>query len=76
VPLHPFHRLVYTDALVFPVVGTETFEAAANPFSRLLRNWPKAVFARRSVATDLAVPIGHDAGLAMYLDQLTLVAAE
>jgi len=28
------------------------------------------------VATDLAVPIGRDAGLAEYLDQLTLVAAQ
>ena len=28
------------------------------------------------MATDLAVPIGHDAGLAEYLNQLTLVAAE
>jgi len=50
--------------------------AAANSFCRLLRNWPKAVLLGRSVATDLAVPIGHDAGLAEYLDQLTLVAAE
>jgi len=76
VPLHPFHRLVYTNALLFPVRGIETFGAAANPFCRLLRNWPKAVFLSRSVATDLAVPIGYDAGLAEYLDQLTLVAAE
>jgi len=76
VPLHPFHRLVYTNALLFPVRGTETFEAAANSFCRLLRNWPKADFLARSVATDLVVPIGHDAGLAEYLDQLTLVAAE
>jgi len=76
VPLNPFHRLVYTNALLFPVRGTETFEATANPFCRLFRNWPKAVFLGRSVATDLAVPIGHDAGLAEYLDQLTLVAAE
>jgi len=76
VPLHPFHRLVYTDDLMFPVRGTETFEAAANSFSRMLRNWPKAVFLARSVATDLAVPIGHEAGFAEYLDQLTLVAAE
>jgi len=42
----------------------------------MLRNWPKAVFLGRSVATDPEVPIGHDAGLAEYLDQLTLVAAE
>jgi len=62
--LHPFHRLVHTNALLSPVRGTETFEAAANSFCRLFRNWPKVVFLRRSVATDLAVPIGHDAGLA------------
>jgi len=67
---------VYTNALLFLVRGTETFEAAANSFSRLLRNWPKAVFVRRSVATDFAVPIGHEAGLAEYLVQLALVAAE
>jgi len=76
VPLHPFHRLVNTNALLFPVRGTETFEAAANSFRRLLRNWPKAVFLARSVATDLALPIGYEAGLAVYLDQITLVAAE
>jgi len=76
VPLHPFHRLVYTNALLFPVRGSGTFEAAANLFCRLLRNWPKAVFLARSVATDLAVPIGDDAGLAEYPDQRTLVAAE
>jgi len=76
VPLHPFHLFMNTNALLFPVKGTETFEAAANSFCRLLRNWPKAVFLDRSVATDLAVPIGHNAGLAAYLDQLTLVAAE
>jgi len=74
--LHTFYRLVYTNALLFPVRGTETFEAAANSFCRLLRNWPKAVFLARSVVTDLAVPIGHDAEFAGYLDQLTLVAAE
>jgi len=34
VPLQPFHRLVYTNALLFPVRGTETFEAAANSFCR------------------------------------------
>jgi len=68
--------LVYTNALLFPVRGTETFEAVANSFFRLCRNWPKAVFLSRSVATYLALPIGHDAGLAEYLDQLTLVAAE
>jgi len=62
VPLHPFHRLVSTNGLLFPVRVTETFEAAANSFCRLLRNWPKAVFLERSVATDLAVPICHDAG--------------
>jgi len=76
VPLHPFHRLVHTNSLLYPVRGTETFETAANSFFRLLRNWPKAVFLGCSVATDLAVPIGHDAGLVEYLDQLTLVAAE
>jgi len=58
------------------VRGTETFEAAANSFCRLLRNWPKAVFLGRLVATDLAGQIGHEAGLAEYLDQLTPVAAE
>jgi len=42
----------------------------------LLRNWLKAVFVGRSVATDLALPIGSDAGLAENLDQLTLVAVE
>jgi len=67
---------MYTDALLFPMRGTKNFEAAANSFCLLLWNWPKAVFLGRSVATDLAVPIGHDAGLAEYLDQLTLVAAE
>jgi len=76
VPLHPFHRLVYTNALLFPLRGTETFEAAANSFCRLLRNWQKAVFLGRSVATDLVIPIGYVADLAEYLDQLTLVAAE
>jgi len=76
VRLHPCHRLEYTNALLFPVRGTETFEAAANSFCRLLRNRPEAVFRARLVATDLAVPIGHDAGLAEYLDQLTLVVAE
>jgi len=76
VPLHPFHRFVYTNALLFPVRGTETFEAAAKSFCRLLRNWPMAVFLARSLATELAVPIGHEAGFAEYLDQLTLVAAE
>jgi len=76
VPLHPFHRLVYTNALLFPVRGTDTFEAAAKSFCRLLRNWPNAVFLARSVATELAVPIGHEAGFAEYLEQLTLVGAE
>jgi len=38
VPLHPFHRLVDANALLFPVKGTETVEAAANSFCRLLRN--------------------------------------
>jgi len=64
VPLHPFHRVVYTNALLVPERGTKTFEAAANSFCRLLRNWPKAVFFGSSVATDLAVTIGHEAGLA------------
>jgi len=76
VPLHPFHRLVYTNALLFPVRGTKNFEAAANSFCRPLRNWPKAVLLARSVATELAVSIGHEAGFTEYLDQLTLVAAE
>jgi len=75
-PFHPFHRLVYNTALLFSVRGTETFEAAANSFCRLLRNSPKAVFLGRSLATDLKVPIGHDVGLAEYLDQLTPVAAQ
>jgi len=64
VPLRPLHRLVHTNALFFPVGGTETFEAAANWCCRLLRNWVKVVFLGRSVATDVAVPIRHDAGLA------------
>jgi len=76
VPLHPFHRLVYTSALLFSFRGTENLQAAANSCCRLLRNWPKAVFLGRSVATDLAVPICREAGLAEYLDQLSLVAAE
>ena len=75
-PLHPFHRLVYTNTFLFPFRGTKTFEAVANLFCRLLRNWPTAVFLSGPVATDLAVPIGHVAGLVKYLDQLTLVAAE
>ena len=75
VPLDPFHRLMYTKALVFPMRRTATFEAAADSFFRLLPNWPKAVLFESSVATDLAVPIGHDAGSAEYLDHLTLVAA-
>jgi len=58
------------------VRGTETFEAAANSFLPPVGNWPKAVFLSRPVATDLAVPIGHDAGLAEFLDQHTLVVAE
>jgi len=73
VPLHPFHRLFYTNALMFPVKGTETFEAAANSFCRLLRNWPKAVFLKRALAEDLSVPFGHDSGLEPYLKQLALV---
>jgi len=76
VPLHPFHRSLYINTLFIPVRGTETFEAAANSFFRLLWNWPQAVFLARSVATDLAVPMGRNAGLAEYREQLTLVAAE
>jgi len=37
-PLHPFHRLVYVSALMFPVNGTGSIKAAANSFCRLLRN--------------------------------------
>ena len=70
VPLHLFHRLVYTNALLLPVRGTEAFEAAAKSFCRLLRNWPKAVFLGRSVATSLALPVGHDAGPAETLISL------
>jgi len=76
VPLHPFQRLLYTNASLFPVRRTETSSAAANSFCRLLRDCHKAVFFSRSVSTDLAVRIGHDAGLAEYFDQLTLVAAK
>jgi len=76
VPLHPFHRLVYANALLFPVKGTETIEAAANSFCRLLRNWPKAVFLKRALAEDLSVPFGHDSGLEPYLEQLALVKHE
>jgi len=65
-----------TNALLFPLRETGTFEAAADSFCRLLRNWPKAVFLGRSVATNLVVLIGSDAGLVEYLYQLTLVAAE
>jgi len=64
------------NALVFPMRGTGNFVAAANSIFRLLRHWPQAIFLRRSVSTDLAEPIGHDAGLAEYLDRLTLVAAK
>jgi len=73
VPLHPLHRLVYINALLFPVKGTETFEAAANSFCSLLRNRPKAVFLKRALAEDLSVPSGHDSGLEPYLEQLALV---
>jgi len=76
VPLHQFHHVVCINALLFPVKGTETFEAAANSFCRLLRNWPKAVFIKRAVAADLAVPFGHDSGLEHYLDQLALVSSD
>jgi len=75
-PLHPFHRLVYANALLFPVKGIETIEAAANSFCRLLRNWPKAVFLKRDLAEDLSVPFGHDSGLEPYLEQLALVKQE
>ena len=67
---------MYTNALLLPVRGTKTFDAPANSFCCLLWNWSQADVLGRSVATDLAVPIGHDAGLAEYLNQLTLVAAE
>jgi len=76
VPLHPFHRLVYANALLFPVKGTETIEAAANSSCRLLRNWPKAVFLKRALAEDLSVPFGHDSGLEPYLEQLVVVKHE
>jgi len=76
VPLHPFHSLVYANALLFPGKGTETVEAAANSFCRLLRNWPKAVFLERDLAEDLSVPFGHDSGLEPYLEQLALVKNE
>jgi len=58
VPLHPFHRLVLTNALLFPVRRNETFEAAANSFCRLLRNWPTAIFLGRSLTKGLSVPFG------------------
>jgi len=76
VPLHPFHRLVYSNALLFPVKGTETIEAAANSFCRLLHNWRKAVYLERALAEDLSVPFGHDSGLEPYLEQLALVKHE
>jgi len=76
VPLHPFHRLVYANALLFPVKGTETVEAAANSFFRLLRNWPRAVFLTRTLAEDHSVPFGHDSGPEPYLEQLALVKHE
>jgi len=73
VPLHGFHCFVYKNALLFPAKGTKIFEAAANSFCRLLRNWPKAVFVPRSLVTDLAVPFGHDSGFEEYLSQLELI---
>jgi len=76
VPLHPFHHLVYANALLFPVKVTETIEAAANSFCRLLRNWPNAVFLKRDLAVDLSVSFGHDSGLEPYLHQLALVKHE
>ena len=72
-PLNRLHCLMYTNALLLPVKGTETFEAAANSFCRLLHNWPKAVFLPRPLATDLSVPFGLDSGIEKYLDQLALV---
>jgi len=74
--LHPPHRLVYADALLFHVKGTETVEAAANSFCGLFRNWPRAVFLKRTLAEDLSVPFGHDSGLEPYLEQLALVKHE
>jgi len=76
VPLHPFHRLVDANALLFPVKWTETVEAAANSFCRLLRNRPKAAFLKRTLAEDLSVLSGHDSGLEPYLEQLALVKHE
>jgi len=67
---------VYANALLFPVKGTETIEAAANSSCRLLRNWPKAVFLKRALAEDLSVPFGHDSGLEPYLEQLVVVKHE
>jgi len=75
-PSHPFDRLLYTNALLFPVRGTQTLEAAANSFFCLLRNRAKAIFLKRSLATDLAVPFGHDAGFEDFLNQLALVASD
>jgi len=75
-PLHPFHRLVYVNALMFPVNGTESIEAAANSFCRLLRHRPKAVLLKRALAEDLSVPFGHDSGMEPYLEQLALVKHE
>ena len=68
--------MVYANALLFPVKGTETIEAAANSFCRLLRIWPKAVFPKRDLAEDLSIPFGHDSGLEPYLEQLALVKHE
>jgi len=76
VPLHPFHRFVYANALLFLLKGTETIEAAAKSFCRLLRNWPKAVFFKRALAEDLSVPFAHDSGMEPYLEQLALVKHE
>jgi len=58
------------------VKATETVEAAANSFCLLLRNWPRAVFLKRTLAEDLSVPFGHDSGLEPYLEQLALVKHE
>jgi len=67
---------VYANALLFPVKGSETIEAAANSFCHLLRNWPKAVLLKRALAEDVSVPFGHDCGLEPYLEQLALVKHE
>jgi len=42
----------------------------------LLRNWPRAVFLKRTLAEDLSAPFGHDSGVEPYLEQLALVKHE